>query len=273
VDGLGGYADGPDNRWQRYPDRGAGGREPEPERDPRPFGERPPDAQYETRPFGERESARRGDPDEGYRVPEPRFGDLPGPRYPDPADPLFGDRPEPGGRPRDERYDTGAGRFEPVRDRGAGFDAAPFPPQQAVPRDEPERGPLPPRVEPPEEREHHLTEQIDRAALRRPPVVPTATPTVYRTRRPGLIILLAIGTSVVELLLLFVLGHAVIHGFPAGELLAAVFAMAGAPLTSLGLYAMVSGGGSAGQQAWLRAPAGYLPVGLVLLVAAAIAAG
>jgi hypothetical protein len=277
VDGLGGFSDGPEGRWQRYPDQryadqgfqdrgfadsGTGGFDQEPERDSRSFGERPYDGRYEprepARSFSDRD--RHADSDDGYRVPEPRFGDLAGPRYPENAEPRFGG-PE-------QRYDSrDPGGFEP-----GGFAAAP----PAGPREE-ARPPAPPV----DEREHHLTEQIDRSALRRPPAGPPPAPagpapTVYRSRRPALIILLVIVSIVVEMLLLFVLGHGLLVGkFAAGEVLAAIFAMAGTPLTAIGLYAVVTGApaatGAHPAQSWFRAPTAYLPVGLVLLVAAALA--
>ena len=136
---------------------------------------------------------------------------------------------------------------------------------------------LPPLPEP----EHHPTEQIDRSALRRPVTAPAGppvpTPTVYRSRRPGLIILLAIGGATIELLLLFVLVHAMFaENFAAGGMLASILSITGVPFTALGVYALVTGapasGGGHPVQAWLRAPTAYLPVGLTLLIAAALAA-
>ena len=50
----------------------------------------------------------------------------------------------------------------------------------------------------------------------------------------------------------------------------AVLLTLGLPLTGLGLYAM-AGGGPVGRDAWLRPPIVYLPIGLVLLVAAGLA--
>jgi len=81
---------------------------------------------------------------------------------------------------------------------------------------------------------------------------------------------------VVEMLLLFVLGHGLIGDkFSAGEVLGAIFAMSGTPLTAVGFYAVVTGApaatGAHPMQSWFRAPTAYLPVGLVLLVATAIA--
>ncbi len=142
----------------------------------------------------------------------------------------------------------------------------------------PDGGPRPAAGPP----EFHLTEQIDRSALRRPAgpgpaAAPGPAPTVYRSRRPGLIVLLVMGTAVVQLLLLFVLVHSMFSGkFAAGGMLASIFALTGVPLTAMGLYALVTGApasvGGNPAQAWFRAPTAYLPVGLTLLIAAALAA-
>jgi hypothetical protein len=67
------------------------------------------------------------------------------------------------------------------------------------------------------------------------------------------------------------------HPVIAGAVLGALFAMVGIPLTAVGLYALVTGPSAASGPnavgAWLRTPLAYLPVGLVLLVAAGLAAG
>jgi hypothetical protein len=139
----------------------------------------------------------------------------------------------------------------------------------------------PPRgdFDPPAPPEYHPTQQIDRGALRRPAgpaPAPAPAPTVYRSRRPGLIVLLVMGCSVIQLLLLFVLVHSMFAGnFAAGGMLASIFSLVGVPVTAMGIYALVTGAPAAGGNpvhAWLRAPTAYLPVGLVLLIAAALAA-
>ncbi len=318
VDGLGGNADGPEGRWQRYPgraERSTGGFDRDLEREPdRRFDERDGSWDGERRDFERRERRADGRDEDGYRVPEPRFGDLPaGGRYDaDPLreDPLFGGVRPAADRPYDDPRDAGPG----PRDGGA-FDVGP---RDVAPRDGgifdsggafdggsrdsglrdgggrdgglrdggPREGGgrlVGPRsgveLPPLGEVEHHLTEQIDRAALRRPGVPgPTGpSPTVYRSRRPALIVLLAIGGATVELLLLFVLVHAMFAGnFAAGGMLASIFAIVGVPFTALGIYALVSGAPAAAgghpAQAWFRAPMAYLPVGLLLLIAAALAA-
>jgi hypothetical protein len=119
------------------------------------------------------------------------------------------------------------------------------------------------------------TEAIDRSALRRPHGAPPPQPTVYRSRRAGLLaVLLAVG-AVAELLLVRVLiagefGRVVAPG----AVLGAVFAMTGVPLVVMGLNGLMAGAAAAGPSpvpAWLRTPLAYLPIGLTLLVAGGLA--
>jgi hypothetical protein len=51
----------------------------------------------------------------------------------------------------------------------------------------------------------------------------------------------------------------------------AVLLTFGLPLTSIGLYALAAHSGPSGRDAWLRPPVVYLPVGLLLLLAAGLA--
>ncbi|MGN9907298.1 hypothetical protein ACTMTJ_07035 [Phytohabitans sp. LJ34] len=125
--------------------------------------------------------------------------------------------------------------------------------------------------------QHFHTEAIDRAALRRPAA--PAPDGVYRTKRPAAGIVFAVLAVVFEIPALRLLGDAAIGGpVVASGVVAGTFLVAGLPLVALGLYALVTGAnrlpsdGGGGAQAWLRPPTAYLPVGLVLLVAAALAA-
>jgi hypothetical protein len=136
--------------------------------------------------------------------------------------------------------------------------------------------PRPPEGEPIETQRFHA-EAIDRAALRRPPGPPADG--VYRTKRPAAGIVFAVLTVVFEIPALRLLGDAAVGGpVVASGVVAGTFLVAGLPLVALGLYALVTGAnrlpsdGGGGAQAWLRPPTAYLPVGLVLLVAAALAA-
>ncbi|BCB87622.1 hypothetical protein [Phytohabitans suffuscus] len=137
--------------------------------------------------------------------------------------------------------------------------------------------PVTPRVdaEPIETQRFH-TEAIDRAALRRP-VAPPADG-VYRTKRPAAGIVFAVLAAAFEIPALRLLADASFGGpVVASGVVVGMFLVAGLPLVALGLYALVTGanrvpGDGGGAQAWLRTPTAYLPVGLVLLVAAALAA-
>jgi hypothetical protein len=51
----------------------------------------------------------------------------------------------------------------------------------------------------------------------------------------------------------------------------AVLLALGLPLTGVGLYTLASGNGPVGRDGWLRPPIAYLPVGLLLLLAAGLA--
>jgi hypothetical protein len=135
--------------------------------------------------------------------------------------------------------------------------------------------PRPPEGEPVETQRFHA-EAIDRSALRRPAA--PASDGVYRTKRPAAGIVFAALAAVFEIPALRLLGDAAIGGpVVASGVVAGTFLVAGLPLVALGLYALVTGANrlpsdGGGAQAWLRPPTAYLPVGLILLVAAALAA-
>ncbi|HEX6498955.1 MAG TPA: hypothetical protein VF054_07965 [Micromonosporaceae bacterium] len=268
MDGLRGYPDESEPRWyepeRRYPEPewNAGG-------DPR---------------FGDGQDSRFGD------GPDARFGDPPGEgRYAELAD-LGG--PARYGEPRQSEP-------APRAPEGPGFDSSPR--SYAVgPRTESELPPVPPASDQPVQ---FHTQPIDRAALRRPPVppgmppaspgMPPAPPTmspmlppaasaesggaVYRTRRVGVAILLIIVLVVFELVGLrsFLVAATVGKAAPSGIVSSALLLL-GLPLSTIGLYGLATGAASPaalqGGLAWLRAPLAYLPVGLILLLGAAIAA-
>jgi hypothetical protein len=93
---------------------------------------------------------------------------------------------------------------------------------------------------------------------------------VYRSRRPFSALLIAIVTvlllvPVVMLLIQVTFGEdPTVRGVVPAVLLAV-----GLPLTGVGLYALAAGG-PAGRDAWLRPPLAYLPVGVLLLLAAGL---
>jgi hypothetical protein len=121
----------------------------------------------------------------------------------------------------------------------------------------------------------HHTQPIDRSALRRPG---PPKPTIYRTRRAGIIGVLAAVTLVAEVLLIRVLltGEFASTVVPSA-VLGGIFAMTGIPMVAMGLYGLMTGPvaatGLVSARAWLRTPLAYLPIGLILLIAAGLATG
>jgi hypothetical protein len=237
VDGIrGGYRDEQEGRW--FPgDRG--------------YGERYEEERYR----GERD---RGERDRG--AVGPRSGvDLPPLPYPPPEPPPYVPEPYASDVPpaRESAFSAQSLGTLPHEPSVAPGPVPPFPQEAGG---EPQTGGF-------------HTESLDRAALRRPP----GTPTVYRARRAGILGALGAVAVVAELFLVRVLlagefGHLVAPG----AVLAGIFAMSGIPLVAMGLYGLMTGAAAAGpspERAWLRTPLAFLPIGLVLLIAAGLAAG
>jgi hypothetical protein len=118
------------------------------------------------------------------------------------------------------------------------------------------------------------TESIDRTAIRRPGGLQGLGDGIYRSRRPAMAAVLALLTVAFEVpavrVLLASFRHIAVSGTVASTLL--VIAL---PMFAIGLYALAGGAAIVPGQAvraWLRTPLAYLPMGLVLLVAAALAA-
>jgi hypothetical protein len=105
-----------------------------------------------------------------------------------------------------------------------------------------------------------------------PPVPPPAADRVYRSRLPVTALVLAAVTGVLLIPTLMLLVQATFGaGDPAaGAVVPAVLLTLGLPLTGYGLYALAAGG-PVGREVWLRPPLAYLPVGLILLLAAGVA--
>jgi hypothetical protein len=108
-------------------------------------------------------------------------------------------------------------------------------------------------------------------------VPPVAAPersreAVYRTRRPVSAVIMAIVTVLLMMPVLRLLFAATFAGDPvARSIVPAVLLTLGLPLTGSGLFALAGGGRPQNRDTWLRPPVVYLPTGLLLVLAAALA--
>jgi hypothetical protein len=96
---------------------------------------------------------------------------------------------------------------------------------------------------------------------------------VYTTRRP----ILAVPIGLVVVLLEFPALRLLLDGFTggvaaAGNLVSGLALALSLPLTGFGLYALFTTGRAADHRTWWRPPLAHLPLGLILLIAASIAA-
>ncbi|GAA3337849.1 hypothetical protein GCM10020358_15730 [Amorphoplanes nipponensis] len=95
---------------------------------------------------------------------------------------------------------------------------------------------------------------------------------VYRSRRPVSAVVFAVVTGVLLIPAVLLLIQAAFVGDPTARgVVPAVLLTLGLPLTGFGLYSLAGGGRTSVRDAWLRPPLAYLPIGLVLLLAAGLA--
>lgn len=95
---------------------------------------------------------------------------------------------------------------------------------------------------------------------------------VYKSGRPVSAVVFAVVTGVLLIPAVLLLIRATfVDDLVARGVVPAVLLTLGLPLTGAGLYFLAAGGRAAGRDAWLRPPLAYLPIGLVLLLAAGLA--
>ncbi|MFG1988758.1 hypothetical protein ACGFJ7_02105 [Actinoplanes sp. NPDC048988] len=158
---------------------------------------------------------------------------------------------------------SGAFRLPEQRPETTGSHARPAETDVRVPV----RGPEYPTIKPPAGVEEKVAEPTTLV----PPVTPRAP--VYQSKRSTTSFLVAIVMIVLLIPVVRLLFGATFTGTPSsGAIVPAVLLTLGFTLTGIGLFA-VAKGGSITREAWVRPPVAYLPVGLILLVAAGLATG
>lgn len=205
-----------------------------------------------------RGESRRGGYDDG-RPPAQRGG------YPDPGFSGFGSPgyADPGyGTQREPAFDAG---YDP---RAAGAPAGPagaagaglYGPRPA------DRPALPPPVEPTRPVSGARSGRGDEGVYRS-----GGDESVYRSRKPLHAAILGIFLGLFELIMLlqFLKG---ITGFDLHRVLAGGLMLMGLPAFGIGFYALLTGAAHGGPRAFGKTPLAYLPVGMILMVAAGAAA-
>jgi hypothetical protein len=203
---------------------------------PRSFSDDPEPRWYPgERGYGDRYSETGYGDDDRFRVPEPRGTGRPGEAVP----PMSGPPAPPGTffpPPRDRMEHTGETPVDPTGQR---------------------RG----------------AERFDVSALRRAKGQP---PSVYLSKRPGLAALLVVLTVAFEVPAFRAFASAAFaHRIEVSGTFASTFMVVALPLFAMGMYGLIAGASTApgwGARSWLRTPLAYLPISLLLFLAAALAA-
>ncbi len=95
---------------------------------------------------------------------------------------------------------------------------------------------------------------------------------VYRSRRPISAVIIAVVSALLMVPVLLLLVQVTFVDDPGVRgVVPAVLLTLGLPLTGIGLYAVAAHNGPGDRAVWLRPPVVYLPVGLLLLLAAGLA--
>jgi len=98
-----------------------------------------------------------------------------------------------------------------------------------------------------------------------------AADAVYRSRRPVSAVVFAAVTVILLIPAFLLLIRATfVDDLSARGVVPAVLLTLGLPLTGFGLYSLAGTGRASTRDAWLRPPLAYLPIGLVLLLAAGL---
>ncbi|NUR71603.1 MAG: hypothetical protein HOU81_12350, partial [Hamadaea sp.] len=157
--------------------------------------------------------------------------------------------------------------FEPGYGPGPGSPAGPGPAFGPRP---PERAPMmeppPTQIAPPTQMAPEVRpEPRSRSAER------DADSGVYRSKKPLHAALIGVSLGVFELIMFLVFVRGVFQ-LDVSRIVAGGLMMMALPLFGLGFYALITGAAHAGPRAFLKTPLAYLPVALILMVAAGAAA-
>ncbi|MET7421728.1 hypothetical protein [Dactylosporangium sp. NPDC005555] len=302
MDGRRNFSPDPDAEPRWYPDdRGYDERGRDDRRDDR-LDDRRDDRSRDERGYGDDRGytpTRYADDreyDDGYRVPEPRgasrgygdpsaYGDSPSGQFSAPLPPAP-EVPDPAAESvsrsrRSEAIDRSALQ-RPVSGGAPGAPAGALPPPVTVPTvsSGPPGGfgqPSSPAGAPGSfgQQNSFAAPTTLTAAVPPPSQAAGVEPggAVYRSKRPGLAVALVVLTVIFEVpVLRLFLTAMTADKIEASGTLASIFMILGLPMFALGLYGLIGGAAASapGVRAWSRTPLAYLPVAVLLFIAAAL---